>query len=82
MAYWKDVFQETKKLIPLYGTTPNKATFNPEYREKRHKCFYDPTHSYKPVDTHGNVLDFEQFSGWLQRLSRLILCLVHPKNLL
>ena len=35
MAYWKEVFQETKKLIPLYGTTPNKATFDPEYRDKR-----------------------------------------------
>ena len=64
MAYWKDVFQETKKLIPLYGTTPNKATFDPEYREKRHKCFYDPNHPYKPVDSDGNVLDFEQFM-WL-----------------
>ena len=58
MSYWKDVFQETKKLIPSYGTTPNKATFNTEYREKRYKCFHDPSHSYKPIDTDGNVLNF------------------------
>ena len=64
MAYWKDVFQETKKLIPSYGTVPNKATFDPEYHEKRHKCYYDPNHPYKPVDSDGNVLDFEQFM-WL-----------------
>ena len=61
MAYWKDLFQQTKKLIPLYGTTPNKATFDPKYQEKRYKCFHDPSHPYKPVDTDGNVLDFEQF---------------------
>ena len=64
MAYWKEVFQETKELIPLYSTTPNKATFDPEYREKRYKCFYDPSHPYKPVDLDGNVINFDQFM-WL-----------------
>ena len=64
MAYWKIVFQETKKLIPLCGTIPNKATFDPGYREKLYKCFHDPSHPYKPVDTDGNVLNSEKFM-WL-----------------
>ena len=61
MAYWKELFQGVKILIPSYGTTPNKATFDPEYREKRYKCFNDPSHPYKPVDSDGNVNNFEQF---------------------
>ena len=64
MAYWKELFQGVKKLIPLYGTTPNKATFDPEYREKRCKCFYDPSHPYKPVVMDGNVINSDQFM-WL-----------------
>ena len=64
MAYWKELFQEVKFLIPSYGTTPNKATFDPDYREKRYKCFHDPSHPYKPVDSDGNVINFDQFM-WL-----------------
>ena len=62
IAYWKDLFCSTKSLIPSYGTTPNKATFDPEYREKRNAAHADPNHEFKCVDAKGNVIDYEKFS--------------------
>ena len=84
MAYWKDVFQEAKKIIPFCCTTPNKATFDPEYCEKRHKCFHDPSYSYKPVDADRNFLNFEQFM-WLTievNKSHFISCLSKEPSLM
>ena len=63
-AYWKDVFQSTKALIPSYGTTPNKATFDPEYCEKRNAAHADPNHVFKIVDAKGNVIHYDMFT-WL-----------------
>ena len=62
MAYWKDLFCSTKLLIPSYGTTPNKATFDPEYREKRIAAHADPNHIFKIVDANGNVINYYMFT--------------------
>ena len=50
MVYWKDLFGSTKLLIPSYDTTSNRATFDPEYREKRIAAHGDPNHIFKIVD--------------------------------
>ncbi|OEU15019.1 hypothetical protein FRACYDRAFT_239700 [Fragilariopsis cylindrus CCMP1102] len=38
-AYWKDVFSDSSKLIPNFGTTPNAATHDSRYNEKREASF-------------------------------------------
>ena len=51
-----------KALIPSYGTTPNKATFDPEYREKRNAAHADPNHIFKIVAAKGNVIHYDMFT--------------------
>ena len=61
-AYWKDVFADTSKLIPNFGTTPNAATHDSKYREKREACHADPNHPFKLMDAAGNVINYEYFT--------------------
>ena len=61
-AYWKDVFADTSKLIPNFGTTPNAATHDSKYREKREACHADPNHVFKLMDVDGNVINYEYFT--------------------
>lgn len=37
-AYWKNVFELTRKLRPEYGTKANASTFDPSYRLKKKKA--------------------------------------------
>ena len=62
MAYWKDLFGLTKKLIPSNGTTPNKATFDPEYCEKRNAAHANPNHNFKIVDANRNFINYDMFT--------------------
>jgi hypothetical protein len=60
-AYWKDVFADTSKLIPNFGTTPNAATHDSRYREKREACHADPNHPFKFMDAVGNITNYNYF---------------------
>lgn len=41
LAYWRYVFDITKKYRPDYGTTPNSAQFDENWRQKRTKAIAD-----------------------------------------
>jgi len=60
-AYWKDVFADTSKLIPNFGTTPHAATHDSRYREKREACHADPNHPFKLMDSDGNITNYNWF---------------------
>jgi hypothetical protein len=55
------VFIDTARLIPSYATTPNAATHDSQYREKREACHADPNHEFKFMDKYGNIIQYEWF---------------------
>ena len=50
LAFWRYVFAVTKKIQPEYGTRPNKACFDPLFREKQEMAIkegkLDPYNNY------------------------------------
>ena len=64
--WWKRNFALAESYNTTFGTTPNAATFDPKFREKRLSTHENPNKEFIVFDKSGKVVHYDNFMMVLQ----------------